>query len=362
MGFFDKKEEVLDIELTQYGKYLLSKGKFTPVFYSFFDDDIIYDWKYAEGASEKQNYAETRILEETPSSRVQYVFSGCETKIREVNESVRQNEVALRNKKIQQTPERHYALSAPLGNSAFDTSYDPSWGVRAYLGKFNKIVNHQTGSQPTLKIPQLSMNEITYKTRIVAEADNLPDEASTTGRQIFQAGDLGSVGSSGELALASEQFNDGSYVQLIEDAILIEIEETNTPCLRENFDIEVFLIEEEENPNSTPTQGEKLIPLSFVKRYSNIRNGILLDDKDVDFNPAPEIDSSFVEHYFDIFVDKGIDTEVLCSAGVRPDTTRCGTFNTDWGKCPDGDGSGSGVDLTDGLYDSDATGPFGEDC
>ncbi len=43
MTFFNKKEEVIEIELTQYGKYLLSKGKFRPVFYAFSDDEILYD-------------------------------------------------------------------------------------------------------------------------------------------------------------------------------------------------------------------------------------------------------------------------------------------------------------------------------
>ena len=32
MSFFNKKEEVLEIELTQYGKHLLSKGEFVPVY------------------------------------------------------------------------------------------------------------------------------------------------------------------------------------------------------------------------------------------------------------------------------------------------------------------------------------------
>jgi len=35
MAFFDKKEEVIDIQLTQYGKHLLSKGLFRPVSYAF---------------------------------------------------------------------------------------------------------------------------------------------------------------------------------------------------------------------------------------------------------------------------------------------------------------------------------------
>ena len=39
MLFLDKKEEVLDIKLTQFGKYKLSIGEFKPVYYAFFDDD-----------------------------------------------------------------------------------------------------------------------------------------------------------------------------------------------------------------------------------------------------------------------------------------------------------------------------------
>ena len=37
MEFFDKKEEVIDLQLTQYGKYLLSLGKLKPVYYAFGD-------------------------------------------------------------------------------------------------------------------------------------------------------------------------------------------------------------------------------------------------------------------------------------------------------------------------------------
>ena len=47
MTFFNKKEEVIDIQLTQYGKYLLSIGKLEPVYYAFFDDNILYDSNYA---------------------------------------------------------------------------------------------------------------------------------------------------------------------------------------------------------------------------------------------------------------------------------------------------------------------------
>ena len=65
MKFLNKKEQVLDIELTEYGKRLLSKGLFKPTYYSFFDDGILYDSRYG-GFSEAQNDAEGRIIQETP--------------------------------------------------------------------------------------------------------------------------------------------------------------------------------------------------------------------------------------------------------------------------------------------------------
>ena len=46
MEFFNRKEEVIDIELTSHGKRLLSAGKFKPSFYAFYDDDITYDSDY----------------------------------------------------------------------------------------------------------------------------------------------------------------------------------------------------------------------------------------------------------------------------------------------------------------------------
>ena len=48
MEFFDKKEDVIDLQLTQFGRHMLSKGKFKPVFYSFFDDNILYNSSKAD--------------------------------------------------------------------------------------------------------------------------------------------------------------------------------------------------------------------------------------------------------------------------------------------------------------------------
>ena len=136
-SFFDKKEEVLEIQLTQYGKHLLSKGEFVPVYYSFFDDDVTYDWQYTGDSQEEQNYAQDRLLLETPSLKTQYVFSGRETIVSQINNHLRNNRVDIRDKKIQQTPEKHYALSAPLGNSSH-TSRAP-FVMQALQGRFSNF-------------------------------------------------------------------------------------------------------------------------------------------------------------------------------------------------------------------------------
>ena len=41
--FINKKEEVIQMDLTAYGKHKFSRGEFTPAFYTFHDDDIMYD-------------------------------------------------------------------------------------------------------------------------------------------------------------------------------------------------------------------------------------------------------------------------------------------------------------------------------
>ena len=47
MRFLDDKEEVINFEMTPYGKHLLSKGQYRPVYYAFHDDDILYDPEFA---------------------------------------------------------------------------------------------------------------------------------------------------------------------------------------------------------------------------------------------------------------------------------------------------------------------------
>ena len=71
--FLNKKEQVYDMQLTQYGKHLLSVGSFKPTYYAFYDSNIIYDKRYTSGSNpyrsdipvESQNHIDPRIKKDT---------------------------------------------------------------------------------------------------------------------------------------------------------------------------------------------------------------------------------------------------------------------------------------------------------
>lgn len=58
-GIFDKKQEVLDFILTREGRELIHNNKFKPVYYEFYDSDIIYE----ADNNETQNASKERIKE-----------------------------------------------------------------------------------------------------------------------------------------------------------------------------------------------------------------------------------------------------------------------------------------------------------
>lgn len=128
MPFFNQKEQVIKIELTNYGKYLYGQGKFKPEYYQFFDSDILYDIRYA-ALSERQSEINTRI-KETARELPQYSFTGVETNFYKARQHVPiGREKDIENFHLNNTPEKHYSLFAPLGNGYVGTGSIPSWDL-----------------------------------------------------------------------------------------------------------------------------------------------------------------------------------------------------------------------------------------
>jgi len=313
MAFFNKKEEVIDIQLTQYGKHLLSKGEFRPTSYAFFDDNILYDSSYAGLDTESQNSIEPRIQENTPALKTQYIYYGAETEILRIAEEIRGTNGAVPS--MQPVADKHYAMSAPLGTSALHTDKMPSWQVRYFAAELDSSIQYVTGAHPTMKIPQLG-STVTYKTEIY-DQNSLPPNAAAVGKGFGDRLNDG-ISSESEYLMQSELFQDGTYFVTRGDQLLIEIEEKNTDFFKENFDVEIFIVEEVDVTGSirTPAMGTKknkkeiLQPLKFSKKMPEVVDGLLVRP---DSMSSTALDADDAGYYFEVNVDHEIAPETLCA-------------------------------------------------
>lgn len=335
MAFFDKKEEVIDLQLTQYGKQLLSMGKFKPAYYAFFDDDILYDSEYG-GYDENRSEAGERIRNDTPNLKVQHVHYGIETNFEKAKKLLRKDREPLAQQ-FQMTPDKHYALSAPLGNSSLASENAPSWNVNMLQGEITGAISYKTGSHATLRIPQIDVEPVIYftspETPILGDDNTFPefgdfledqDDVQKTPLLVddFDRGDPAS-----DLNFATTRFPDGSFIKIEDDFILLSVDEFNTDLLKRNFDIEVYL--EEEDPK---TGQEVLTQLFFDKKRSLVdENNILLDQEELEPSEVLLLDSSFVDHFFHVYVDEEINKDVLCR--LIPEKEREVAFPADFLDC-----------------------------
>lgn len=299
MAFIDGKSRVIDLQLTQFGKYLVSKGKFRPEYYALFDDDILYDARFAD-VEENQNDAQQRIINETPYLEAVYNFSGRETEIKKINEQVRAGSASVGDDSIQPEPEKHYALGLPIGSTRLDTFDAPAWSVDVLKGEIAGAVEFKTGSHPSIRIPQLNIKEIEYKTFVdsglpVTGAQGQiisPDQSEDGGAEEFL-----------------DKFSDGSFLRIYEDSFVIEINEENTFFLAENFDIEVYEVREEEDVKTENATQEVLIPLYFRRPRPQVVNDLLVDEEQME---QPEITPEFAEYFVEVLADREINPQLLC--------------------------------------------------
>jgi hypothetical protein len=322
MKFLNKKEQVIDLEVTPYGKSLLARGKFKPHFYAFFDDDILYDSQYG-GVTETQNSASVRI-NDVPQLETQAHFYSIEKQVKEatiyqrLNQS-EQDRLIDNNQRpsdpatgkpyvldddlsIGTIPDRNFSTN-PLGRSSIDSSNLPAWDVGVLKGKISGSNNFLTGTRKDQKIPQLDMDAVVCTLKLSNEIE-----------------------SENNFTFVSENNLNGKVLNLISDSIVLEVNEDNVDFERENFDIEVYEVQTHtfSNTDGSTRNVEHMIPLFFKQQASLIQNGILLDPeeiKEIDI----EINSNYSEYYMNIGVDMEIDQKELCE--YKPQDKARGIFS-----------------------------------
>lgn len=294
MTFFDPKEEVLDIELTPYGKHLLSKGVWKPEYYEFYDDDIVYDVGYF-GISETQDATQERI-KQVPRNKVQYTFEGAEERYKEYKEQFAK--LKTLNIPILEKRKNFSLSSLPLANSSIDQEKNPTWNVNILRGKINNVASSfgVTGLPNNGNI--INLDTIYYKTSVkTADINEIVPNTLT---------DIGTEGES-DLNLLSPRYEDGTYINVESDYLFLDIKEDQVELLNENFDLFVYLLETDEK-----TGKEKEIQLYFEKEREMVINNLYIDDEESD-TASGNNGQEFVGHYFNIFLDKDIGSGLFCT-------------------------------------------------
>ena len=349
MKFLNKKEQVIDLQLTQYGKHLLSQGKFKPIFYAFYDDNVLYDSQYG-GFAETQAEIQQRIKSNTPQLEAQYVFRGIETESKRVDKYIRSSKdehESAELSKIQPMGDHDYGLQYQIGTSELNSNNVPAWSIKFLEGNITSSVTTLSGSHNTIGIPQIVPQAIEYRTTIrgVDIEDQNPENPILYG---------------------------DSYIDVLKvnDSILLEIEEKNTFFGNENFEVEVYEVQQENVKNKLGgeiTTKEHLIPLYFIKQPEIIKNDILLDsDKIFEISSEDPTDEdskssfgpSYVEYFLNIETDLEIDKRLLCE--LSSDKSR-GIFGTQMLDCEEHIGNKELLD-TDSLYNTDVIENDFEEC
>jgi len=298
--FINKKEQVFDLKLTSYAKYLMSIGKFKPAFYAFYDDNVLYNKKFTDNTTtENQNNVDKRIKEETQYLESLVLFRSVERTLTENvgNMTDYYNALEVPNRSIIPDPDV-FKINSSIGDAFYQGDKDkvPSWKVVALQSKISSSQLADDANDSL--IPQVNV-VATYRTEV--KSKELYD--SFASRLVnFDSSNNNIV------PTFTQPFSDGKFISLERQDPVFYVEELNTELLTKNFDVEIF----EVLSGSTENYQERLRRLNFRRKDSNIQNGLLVSDKvegSTNFVPT----TSDVEYYFDFFEDYNADAKIVCA-------------------------------------------------
>ena len=280
MAYFDDKEDVLGIELTPLGRTLLAQGKLMPAYYTFLDDDVLYDIE-SSGDAESNYQIKTRILNETPRVRPQTNLKDLDKKNKDLHPDL-VNDIVKYN-------------LYPLGTSNNKEKEVPSWKINVLNNELVSTQNYLSTSYGIHDIPQLNIN-IEYALSI----GNINKIPSQTGLSVSPNLQVSTI------------FSDGTFLKIEEEQTILQILERNGFIHGESIQVEAFLFDDAEE--------ERLIPLKFIKQKKEIENDLLLDNNQM-FQDRIEPTPDTVEYYFDMRVDKEIPTSDYGVTGTNNSNT-----------------------------------------
>ena len=308
--FLNKKEQVINIELTPYGRHQMSMGTFKPEFYAFFDNNIIYDGNYA-GLTETQNEIGQRIKKDTQYLEPLVLFEGVEAVLQSTSPGQTfnhaENFFEVDVKPYQIIPRKDsFRYTQMIGDAYINGEQQtaPAWKVVVLNGEIVNSTDLDIKNQ--IDIPQVNI-QLDYEKNIVQydpEKDYTEEKFRNTIARTFP-------------------FSDGNIIEFVSDDFMVYVEELNTDMLTENFDIEIFEIDTDGATLGNIDFGERKD--AFLRKYfaddkQKIMGGFMTEDtlnytdpvnsdiRNVSFNYT----TSSVGYFFDVLKDYQIDPKIAC--------------------------------------------------
>ena len=300
--FFNKKEEILEVQLTEYGKYLLSIGKLDPVYYAFYDDEILYNSEYADILGEPQNDVDRRIRYETPNLKVVPTCTSAEGRVDRFIKNVTDalgsptsdpadNTEALHQESF---TARSNFTSYPIGTGDMSSTKTAAWSVSALKNTIQSATDYII-TNPSSSTAGLNDGVITQIPQLAIEVDY---------QMFYQQGEFKSDAISGYI--------DGSepniYLSMKEDYLVLEILEGNTNFEKENFEVEVFF----DSAGTSATPGNSTLEqMSFIESDANH----IVAPKPLG-NQQTNVGD--VEYYFNLYLDEELPPRIMDAIGMTP--------------------------------------------
>ena len=308
--FINKKEQVFDIQLTPYGRHLMSLGTFQPSYYAFFDDNIIYDGNYA-GITEAQSEIGQRIKKDTQYMEGLVLFENIEDVLTNTNPPITQegsdiNYFEVDVSPIQITPKKDsYRYTSMIGDAHLDGEQQiaPGWKVVTLNGKITST--EPSDHKNDIKIPQVNI-ELNYEKKISSSDLSIDYREEHLRKAIAR----------------SKVFSDDNLIEIISDDLMVYVEELNTDMLTENFDIEIFEIDVDGTTLGDPTtnKNDAFKRKYFKEDHQRIMGSIMTEESINAYDPIDDdvrninlnYTTSSVGYYFDMLKNYQIDPDVPC--------------------------------------------------
>lgn len=317
--FINKKEQVYDLKLTSYGHYLLSNGTFKPMYYGFYDDNIIYDGSYVNRI-EDQNDIHKRIKEETQYLESLVLFEEVEhspntlvnvedptlptaTSDGDIGERYFMADVVPINL---QPRTDIFRFESMIGDAFLEgnTNNIPAWKLVTLHGQISG--SSQKDLKNDVLIPQIDVQANYY---LKVENAGLEETIKDT--------------SYDDINTRTSVFADNRIIKLQQENIMIYLEELNTILLNDNFDVEVFEILEDAKISDyvasdgtvTQTKTDLLLKKEFVKDIFSLKGNNITDEYLNGYDNLQYTDSTDtnkVSYYFNLRTDSDVNQQIAC--------------------------------------------------